>query len=117
MTTNSSTPRRNLLGPDVLLAAKKLTLTDEELAKTLHYKEADIPTLRETPHLAPAFWEGQRALELMRLAQRLGATFNHDPFWMELFMRHRNAATGGIPVEQIQTLEGLLKISDYLRIR
>lgn len=108
-------PKKRVLVDALIHASIVLRLTDEELANALGLeKTSDIMGLKDNPHMSPDSPIGKRGLELISLSIRLSAKFGNDEGWIHHFMRNPNQGTGGIPVEQIQTLEGLQTVLEYL---
>jgi hypothetical protein len=54
--------------------------------------------------------QGELALLLIRAARALFALTGGDEDWIRHFMRSPNHLTGGIPAEQVQTVQGLVRV-------
>ena len=54
--------------------------------------------------------QGEAGLLLIRLYQSLSALTGGDSEWIDYFMNAFNTATDGVPIQQIQTREGLQKV-------
>lgn len=106
------------IGPDpalvlskaLLNASKQLTLTQAELGKVIGIHRTGISRLKQHLDLQPDTKQGELALLLIRAARALYALTGGDDVWIKHFMRTNNGLTGGIPAEQIQTVQGLVKV-------
>ncbi len=57
---------------------------------------------------------GELALVLIRCYRALHALMGGDEQAMQHWFHTKNLHTGGIPIEQVQSLEGLMSVSRYL---
>ncbi|WP_281348311.1 MbcA/ParS/Xre antitoxin family protein [Nitrincola alkalisediminis] len=46
----------------------------------------------------------------IRVARALFALTGGDAAWIKHFMRSQNTLTGGVPAEQVQTIQGLIRV-------
>lgn len=99
-----------VLSKALLNASKQLTLTQSELAKVIGIHRTGISRLKQQLDLQPDTKQGELALLLIRAARALYALAGGDGDWIKHFMRSSNRLTGGIPAEQIQTVQGLVKV-------
>ncbi|MCD8512621.1 MAG: DUF2384 domain-containing protein [Nitrincola sp.] len=99
-----------VLSKALLNASKQLTLTQSELAKVIGIHRTGISRLKQQLDLQPDTKQGELALLLIRAARALYALAGGDGDWIKHFMRSNNRLTGGIPAEQIQTVQGLVKV-------
>ncbi len=60
--------------------------------------------------LDPSSPSGQNAILLIKIYQSLYVLNGGDPVWMKRCMINKNHSTGGIPIDQIQEQEGLVKV-------
>lgn len=107
-----------VLAKAVLRAAEQLGLRQAELAGVLGTHRTAISRLKTTQSLDPGSKQGELALLLIRIARSLYALAGGDVVWIRHFMRAPNQLTGGIPAEQIGTIQGLmsvLRVVDALR--
>ena len=93
-----------VLSKAVLNAADQLGLTQAELDSTLGFHRTAVSRLKSSLSLGIQSKQGELALSLVRVARALFALTGGDIDWMKHFMRSHNALTGGVPVEQIQTI-------------
>lgn len=98
-----------VLAKAVLRAADQLGLKQGELAAVLGIHRTAVSRLRHQT-LDPASKEGELALLFIRIARALFALTGGDRDWMLHFMRSPNALTGGVPAEQIATIQGLVRV-------
>lgn len=69
---------------------------------------SSISSLKAKPVLDPASKQGKLALLLIDI-YRAG-----DPEWINYFMNSFNEATKGVPIELIQSINGLVKVLHFL---
>ncbi|BBB27559.1 MbcA/ParS/Xre antitoxin family protein [Amphritea japonica] len=95
-------------------ASEQLTLNQQELGRVVGINRTGVSRLKQSGLLDPASKRGELALLLIRAARALFALSggNHD--WIKHFMRSNNKLTGGIPAEQMQSVQGLMRVVTYL---
>ncbi|MFC3606357.1 MbcA/ParS/Xre antitoxin family protein [Stutzerimonas tarimensis] len=103
-----------VLAKAVLRAAEQLGLKQAELAAVLGVHRTAVSRLKSQPSLAPDSKTGELALLLIRMARALFALTGGDRDWMQHFMRTPNKVTGGVPVEQIETIQGLMSVLQFV---
>lgn len=107
---------------DVVLAkaffnvGEQLGLKQQELAKVLGVDRAAISRLKTSLSLNPQSKKGEIALLLIRLARALFVITDGDTHWMRKFMHSHNKMTGGIPAEQISSIQGLMTVLRYVDV-
>jgi len=99
-----------VLSKAVLNAARQLTLRQGELGRVLGVHRSAITRLKKNLDLQPDSKQGELALLLIRTARALFALAGGDEVWIRHFMRSPNRLTGGIPAEQVQTVQGLVRV-------
>lgn len=107
-----------VLAKAVLRAADQLGLKQAELARALGVHRTAISRLKQSASLDPTSKTGELALLLIRVARSLSALTGGDPVWIRHFMRAPNRLSGGVPAQQIETIQGLvtvLQLVDALR--
>lgn len=108
----------HVLAKAVLNAAEQLGLKQTELAAVLGKDRTGISRLKKKLILDPNSKQGELALLLIRIARALFALTDGDKEWIQHFMRNENKLTGGVPVEQVSSIQGLmsvLRVVDGLR--
>ncbi|MDP4765582.1 MAG: DUF2384 domain-containing protein [Pseudomonadales bacterium] len=103
-----------VLAKAVLNAAAQLGLKQAELAAVLGLHRTAISRLKQNGSLDPASKQGELALLLIRLARALYALTGGDKDWLLHFMRTPNKVTGGIPAQQIETIQGLMLVLQFV---
>jgi len=103
-----------VLAKAVLRAAEQLGLKQAELAAVLGLHRTAISRLKTTPSLDPDSKQGELALLLLRLARALFALTGGDEQWIRHFMRTPNNITGGIPAAQIETIQGMTTVLQFV---
>lgn len=64
--------------------------------------------------LDPTSKSGELALLLIRCYRSLYALVGGDPVAMQHWMHTRNRDTGGVPSEQVRSVQGLVAVVEYL---
>lgn len=103
--------RNVLLAKAVLNTAEKFGLNSNQLARVLG---VDYTTILQLKSLDPDSKQGERALILIRIFRSLYELNGGDMSWMGRYMNSPNRLTGGIPFNQIQQEEGLIKVLESL---
>ncbi|WP_305857197.1 MbcA/ParS/Xre antitoxin family protein [Balneatrix alpica] len=103
-----------VLAKAVLRAAEQLGLKQAELGAVLGMHRTAVSRLKQSLALSPASKQGELALLLIRLARALFALAGGDQQWMQHFMRTVNRATGGVPAEQVQSIQGLIQVLQFV---
>ncbi len=103
-----------VLAKAVLRAAEQLGLKQSELAAVLGMHRTAVSRLKTTASLDPASKQGELALLLLRIARALFALTGGDQAWIRHFMRTPNNVTGGIPADQIATIQGMTTVLQFV---
>lgn len=97
-----------------LRAAERLALPDAALARILGVSAASISRLRSGRSIQAAQKEGELALLFLRLYRGLDALLGGDAEACRRWLRGANAHLGGVPLQLIQTVSGLVSVGQYL---
>lgn len=103
-----------VLAKAVLKAAEQLGLKQIELASVLGMHRTAVSRLKQNPSLDPASKQGELALLLLRIARALFALTGGDQDWIRHFMRTHNTVTGGVPAKQIETIQGIATVLQFV---
>jgi len=103
-----------VLAKAVLKASEQLGLKQAELAAVLGMHRTAISRLRQNPSLNPKSKQGELALLLIRVARALFALTGGDQDWIRHFMRSPNKITGGQPAKQMESIQGLISVLQYV---
>lgn len=103
-----------VLAKAVLNAAEQLGLKQAELAAVLGVHRTAVSRLKQNPSLDPGSKQGELALLLIRVARALYSLAGGDPDWMKHFMHSPNKVTGGIPAQQVQSIQGLMQVLQFV---
>ena len=106
----NSASTASVLAEAILNTADLLGLSQTQLATVMGLDLASINTLEFSAVLEPTSAHSEAGLLLIRLYQSLSALTGDDSEWIDYFMNAFNTATDGIPIQQIQTREGLEKV-------
>jgi hypothetical protein len=107
------TPAR-VLAKATLRAAERLGVADAVLARVVGVSAASVSRLRSGRAIDPAGKEGELALLFVRLYRSLDALLGGDAESCRRWLHARNAHVGGVPAEVIQTVNGLVHVTQYL---
>ncbi len=103
-----------VLAKATLNAAEQLGLKQTELAAVLGLHRTAISRLKQNPTLDPASKQGELALLLIRIARALFALTGGDKDWIQHFMNTYNNVTGGVPAQQIASIQGLMSVLQFV---
>lgn len=103
-----------VLAKAVLNAADQLGLKQAELAAVLGIHRTAVSRLKQNPALDPKSKQGELALLLIRIARALFALTGGDKDWIKHFMHNPNQVTGGVPVQQIESIQGLMQVLNFV---
>lgn len=107
-----------VVGKAVARAADRLGLTNRELARILGLSEASVSRLRRGAYrLEPSSKAFELALLLVRLFRSLDAITGGEQRVARAWLRNPNTALGGVPVERIASVGGLVDVLAYLDAR
>lgn len=106
--------RDAVLAKAVLRAAAQLGMNQSELGAVLGMHRSAVSRLGRNGALGPETKQGELALLVVRLARALFALTGGDDNWMRHFMRSENVATGGVPLQQITTIQGLVSVLTFV---
>ncbi len=102
--------KARVLAEATLNAARALGITQSELQKIIGKHPSNI----RRHGIDPESKSGELALLLVRLYRSLFALLGGDDGAMRHWMHTANRDTGGIPTEQIRTVQGLAEAAAYL---
>ena len=106
--------KETVLAKAALNAADQLGLKQAQLAAVLGVHRTAISRLKQNLDLDPSSKQGELALLLIRLARALYALAGGDVEWMRHFMNSPNQVTGGIPIQQIASIQGLFSVLQFV---
>ncbi|ACE84265.1 MbcA/ParS/Xre antitoxin family protein [Cellvibrio japonicus] len=112
--TQATPEPATVLAKAVLNAADQLGLKQAELGAVLGMHRTAISRLKQNLNLDPGSKQGELALLLIRIARALFALTGGDKDWIRHFMHNPNQVTGGIPARQIETIQGLIQVLQFV---
>lgn len=98
----------------VLSAARRLELSNRELARILGTSEASMSRLGRDRELRPGSGEAGLAALFVRLFRSLDAVIGGDEVKARAWFRAENDHLGGVPAQRVQSVEGLVDVVHYL---
>jgi transcriptional regulator with XRE-family HTH domain len=87
---------------------------NRDLAEVLGSSEASISRLARGRRIDPEGKEGELALLLLRLYRALDTLVGGDDAKARAWLHAHNDHLGGVPVERIRRVEGLVDVVQYL---
>jgi hypothetical protein len=103
-----------VLAKALLNAAEQLGLKQADLGAILGLDRTAISRLKQNPSLDPHSKKGELALLVIRIARALFALTGGDKDWIKHFMHNPNKVTGGIPAKQMETIQGLIQVVQFV---
>lgn len=94
-------------------AAEFLGLTDAALAEVLGVSASTVSRLSDARPIDPKSREGECALLLIRIFRGLDALLG-DLESCRKWFRAKNQHLGGVPADLVRTVEGLVRVTQYL---
>lgn len=110
----SSPDPEAVLAKAFLNAGQQLSLSQAELAAVLGIDRSAISRLKNASGIDPQSKKGELALMLIRVARALFALAGGDQDWIKHFMRSPNKVTSGVPAEQVQSIQGLIAVLQFV---
>ncbi len=104
----------HVLAKALLNASEQLGLKQADVAAVLGVHRTAVSRLKQNLSLDPASKQGELALLLIRVARALFALTGGDKEWIHHFMRTHNTITGGIPAKQIESIQGLMTVLQFV---
>ncbi len=98
----------------VLRAGRRLDLQQKSLALILGVSAASLSRLSQGRSIRPETKEGELAVLFVRLFRSLDALFGGDEEASRKWFHARNEHLGGVPAELVQTVQGLVRVVEYL---
>lgn len=112
---SSSIKAQGVLSKATSRAARRLGLSGAALAKVLGLSEATVSRLKRGDwDVAPQSKEGQLAALLVRLFRSLDAVVGNDDGKVLAWMGSYNRALAGVPLELIESPQGLVMTLQYV---
>ncbi|PVZ78613.1 DUF2384 domain-containing protein [Serratia sp. S1B] len=113
----STAEQQRILAKAVMNVANQLNLSPAQLSDILGLDPTTITQPDALPELDPQAEAGQRAMFLVQIFKRLSAMTGGDSIWMQQFMHTRNQISNGIPIEQMNSLDGMRNILAVLEMQ
>ena len=73
-----------------------------------------LPFMQSGGARALGWGQGELALLVIRIARALFALTGGDKDWIKHFMHNPNKVTGGIPAKQMETIQGLIQVVQFV---
>lgn len=106
----ADTDQASVLAEALANAGRQLGMTQSDLGAVIGKDRTAISRGR----IDPASKAGELALLLIRCYRALYVLVGGNPDHMRHWMQTENLHTGGIPAEQVKTVQGLARVLEYL---
>tara|TARA_R110001606_G_scaffold399101_1_gene580724 strand:+ start:12470 stop:12841 length:372 start_codon:yes stop_codon:yes gene_type:complete len=106
--------RDAVLAKAIVNVADQLGLKQSEISAAIGMHRTAFSKLKSTPSLDPTSKQGELALIMVRIARSLFALTGGDEVWIKRFMHTKNKITGGVPAQQIASIEGLMAVLRFV---
>lgn len=114
-TPPGSSPEAAVLTKALLRAGQRLGLTQRELGAIVGLSPSSMSRLHQGKiAVAPTSKEGELALLFLRVFRSLDALLGSSAEGCRAWLRSQNHHLGGIPLERMQTVAGLVDVANYL---
>lgn len=119
ITAAEEADRAAIVAKAFLRAGDKLALSSRILAAIIGLSEPSISRMRSghAKLLAPGSKPRELAALFLRLYRALDTIVGGDDSVSSQWLRNDNAVLGGAPIALIQTVQGLVRVTDYLDSR
>lgn len=107
--------KKTVLAKAFFNVAKKIDLSQAQLAAILGVSLPTISRLKTKLKLDPNSKQGELALLLIKLYIVLYDLNGGDLDWIHHFLNSKNQVTGGIPIKQIETAYGLVRVLQVVK--
>jgi len=102
--------KNSVLGKAFFKLGKELNLNQKQLAAILCTTELTITKLSVQLKIDSSSKQGERAVLFINLFRNLYDLGGGDLDWINHFLKSKNRLTGGIPIKQIETSDGLVSV-------
>lgn len=107
--------KRRVLTKAFMRMAEQLDLSRQELSRVLGKSPASLSRLyNQSAYIDPETTEGQIVMLLLRLYRSLDTLFGGNVQQCQVWLRSHNKHLNGIPVQLIESVEGLVLTVQYL---
>ena len=98
----------------VLSVVERLGINAKQLATIIGCSEAGVSRLKKGRSIDPESKEGELSLLLIRLYRSLNAILGGNDEQSEKWLKAYNNHLNAVPVERINSIEGLIDVVQYL---
>ena len=102
--------RSKLLAKASWKAAQQLGLKPEQFVRILHLECVDMDLSDASLMLDPNSQSGEIAIIVIRIYRAVYSLNGGDIKWMHHFLNSPNSLTGGVPIDQMESMNGLLSV-------
>lgn len=106
--------KKSVLAKAVLNSAEQLDINASDLAEILGVHRTSLSRIKTKMEIDPDSKMGELSLLFIRIYRSVYALSGGEPRTMRLFIKSKNKVTGGIPVEQMKTITGLVSVLQFV---
>lgn len=108
--------KKRVLTKALLRMAEQIELSRQEFSQILGLSSSSISRLytKTDNYIDPASTEGQLAILLLRIYRSLDTLFGGNAKQCQLWLRSENQHLQGVPIELMQSIQGLVFVMQYL---
>lgn len=113
-TLKTSPDKKTVLAKAVLNSADELDINVSDLASILGMHRTSLSRIKSKMEIDPDTKTGELSLLFVRIYRSLYALSGGETKTMRLFLKTKNQVTGGIPLEQMKTIVGMVNVLQFV---
>ena len=106
--------RKTVLAKAVINSAAELGINSADLALILGVHRTSLSRIKSKMEIDPDSKTGELALLFVRIYRSLFALSGGETKTMRLFIKSKNQVTGGIPLEQMKSIVGMVNVLQFV---
>lgn len=113
-TLKPSPDKKKVLAKAVINSADELDINANDLATILGMHRTSLSRIKTKMEIDPDSKTGELSLLFVRIYRSLYALSGGETKTMRLFLKSKNQVTGGIPLEQMKTIVGMVNVLQFV---
>ena len=109
-----STQKKKVLAKALFNTCEYLKLNQPKIASILGVSQSQLMTIKVHMEIEPMSKQGELALLFIRLFNKLYKISGGDLDWIQHFLNSQNRITGGVPIKQIESTNGLVSVLQFV---
>ena len=111
---NINSIQKKVLAKAFFNTGEQLKLTQSQISSILGVSELQVMTIKVHMEIEPMSKQGELALLFIRLFNKLYKISGGDLDWIQHFLNSKNRMTGGVPIKQIESTNGLVSVLQFV---